>query len=75
MADTFDANTLVTKYVDKLQEAVDSLGRTKFLFYWKPDDFQKAYGSDDMINLEAEIDSNFESLGNLTLKLRKKSDK
>lgn len=75
LADTFDANTLVNKYVDKLQEAVDSLGRTKFLFYWKPDDFQKAYGSDDMINLEAEIDSNFESLGNLTLKLRKKSDK
>jgi hypothetical protein len=45
------------------------------LFYWKPDDFQKSYGSDDMSNLEAEIDSNFESIGDLTLKLLKKSDK
>ena len=75
LADTFDANTLLNKYLPKLQEAVDCLGRIKFLFYWKPDDFQKAYGSDDMTNLGAEIDSNFESIGELTLKLQKKSDK
>lgn len=75
LADTFDANALLNKYLPKLQEAVDSLGRIKFLFYWKPDDFQKSYGSDDMSNLEAEIDSNFESIGDLTLKLLKKSDK
>lgn len=75
LADTFDANSLLSKYIPKLQEAVDSIGRIKFLFYWKPDDFQKAYGSDDMTNIGAEIDSNFESLGDLTLKLLKKSDK
>lgn len=75
LADTFDANTLLNKYLPKLQEAVDCLGRIKFLFYWKPDDFQKAYGADDMTNLGAEIDSNFESIGELTLKLQKKSDK
>lgn len=75
LADTFDANTLLNKYLPKLQEAVDCLGRIKFLFYWKPNDFQKSYGADDMTNLGAEIDSNFESIGELTLKLQKKSDK
>lgn len=75
LADTFDANSLLNKYIPKLMEAVDSLGRTKFLLCWKPDDFQKAYGADDMNNLESEIDSTFESLGGLTLKLLKKSDK
>jgi hypothetical protein len=47
----------------------------KFLIYQKPEDFQRAYGSDDMINLEAEINTNFEALGDITLKLLKKSDK
>ena len=75
LADTFDANQLITKYINKLQEAVDSLGRMKFLIYQKPEDFQRAYGSDDMINLEAEINTNFEALGDITLKLLKKSDK
>lgn len=75
LADTFDANQLITKYINKLQEAVDSLGRMKFLMYQKPEDFQRAYGSDDMINLEAEINTNFEALGDITLKLLKKSDK
>jgi hypothetical protein len=39
LADTFDANSLLNKYIPKLMEAVDSLGRTKFLLCWKPDDF------------------------------------
>lgn len=75
LADTFDANQLLNKYIPKIMEAIDSLGRIKFLFFWKPNDFQKAYGADDMANMEAEIDSNFEALGELGLKLQKKSDK
>lgn len=75
LADTFDANSLLDKYIPKLQEAVDSLGRIKFLIYWKPDDFQKSYGSDDMNNLEAQIDQSFNAIGDVTLQLLKKSDK
>lgn len=75
LADTFDANQLLYKYIPKILEAVDSLGRIKFLYYWKPEDFQKSYGADDMVNLEAEINTNFEQLGDLGLKLQKKSDK
>ena len=75
LADTFNALALIEKYVPKLEDAVDSLGRFKFLIYWCPQDFEKAYGADDMVNLEAEIDSNFDDLGGLLLKLLKKTDR
>lgn len=75
LADTFDASSLLDKYIPKLQDALDSLGRTKFLFYWKPDDFEKAFGRDDMTNLEAQIDTNYNQFGDLVLTLLKKVDK
>lgn len=75
LADTFDANRLMDKYIPKLHEALDAIGRTLFLFYWKPDDFQRQYGQDDMNNLEAQLESEFESFGALTLNLAKKNDK
>lgn len=75
LADTFNAEPLVTKCISKLEDAVDSLGRLKFLIYWCPNDFENSYGSDDMTNLEAEISSNFDDLGSLYLKLIKKSEK
>lgn len=75
LADTFDAGSLLEKYIPRLLEAVDSLGRIKFLLYWKPDDFQKSYGADDMNNLEAQIDQSFNSISDVTLQLVKKSDK
>lgn len=75
LADTFDANRLMDKYLPKLHEALDAIGRTLFLFYWKPDDFERQYGQDDMSNLEAQLESEFESFGALTLNLSKKNDK
>lgn len=75
LADTFSAEPIVTKCMTKLEDAVDSLGRLKFLIYWCPSDFESSYGSDDMTNLEAEINTNFENLGSLYLKLVKKSDR
>lgn len=75
LAETFNAVPLVDKYLEKIEEGVDSLGRTKFLIHWCPDDFEKAYGKDDMAGLEAEIDANFEGLGSLYLKLVRKSEK
>lgn len=71
---TFDANTLVRQYMPKLEDAVDALGRTLFLFYWKPTDFEQAYGADDMSQLENQIASSFQSLGKVLLELLKRSD-
>lgn len=75
LADTFNAIAMIDKYIPKLEEGVDALGRTKFLIHWCPDDFEKAYGRDDMAGLEAEVDTNFEELGSLLLKLIRKSEK
>ncbi|MCW4026200.1 MAG: hypothetical protein NWE76_01790, partial [Candidatus Bathyarchaeota archaeon] len=73
LAQTFDSTAMVDKYIPKLEEALDSIGRMLFLYYWKPGDFQDSYGADDMINLENELLSNFKSLGEMTLGLLKKS--
>ena len=75
LANTFNAVVMLDKYVPKIEEAVDVLGRTKFLIHWCPSDFEKQYGTDDMANMEAEVDANFEALGSLLLKLLKKADK
>ncbi len=75
LTNTFDAKTLVHDYIPKLEDAVDALGRTLFLFYWKPTDFEMDYGADDMSQLENQIGSNFRNLGTLLLELLKRSKK
>ena len=71
---TYDASSMIQSYVDDLELALDRLGRILFLFYWKPEDFSKAYGSDDQSSMENELVSNFRSLGALALELRKKNN-
>lgn len=73
LANTYDAVVLIDRYIPDLEKAVDGLGRALFLFYWKPGEFQDAYGVDDMQNLEDELLSNFKALGDLTLNLSKRS--
>lgn len=75
LANTFNAIALVDKYVAKLEDGVDALGRIKFLIHWCPQDFERAYGTDDMINMEAQVDANFIALGALLLDLLKKTEK
>jgi hypothetical protein len=70
---TFDASALIDKYLPNMEEALDSIGRMIFLFYWKPKDFENSIGQDDMTDMESELTSNFKSLGALTLNLLKKS--
>lgn len=74
LADTFNALPLVKKYTASLEDGVDALGRIKFLIHWCPNDFERAYGEDELMNLEAEVDSCFVAQGNLLLKLLKKSE-
>lgn len=73
LAKTFDAGSLVDKYVPKLEDGVDALGRMLFLLYWKPEDFKDSYGADDLQAKENEILSNFKSLGSITLELLKRN--
>ena len=75
LAETFNAMSMLDKYIPKIEDGVDALGRIKFLLHWCPNDFENSYGSDDMLNLEAEVDSNFTSQGALLLKLMKRSEK
>jgi hypothetical protein len=72
---TFDAGAMIDKYLPNMENALDSIGRMIFLFYWKPKDFENAIGEDDMTDMESELTSNFKSLGALTLNLLKKSKK
>ena len=69
---TYDSSSMIDKYLPKMEDALDAVGRTLFLFYWKPTDFQKLYGTDDMESLENEMLSNFKSWGDMVLNLMKK---
>lgn len=75
LVQTFDAISTVDRYIPELEDALDKLGRILFLFYWKPRDFEEAYGKDDMSNMENQIISNFKSFGEMVLDLVKKADK
>jgi hypothetical protein len=70
---TYDAAAMIQKYIPKLEDALDCLGRILFLLYWKPEDFKKTYGADDLTNKENEILSNFKSFGDLLLDLIKQT--
>jgi len=70
---TYDSVAMIDKYIPDLESALDRLGRLLFLYYWKPRDFEDAYGADDMANLENQLLSTFQSFGELVLELLKKS--
>lgn len=74
LAKTYDSIALVDKYLVDMQNGLDKIGRMIFLFYWKPEDFIEAYGSDDQSDLENMLISNFKSFGDLVLELLQKSD-
>jgi hypothetical protein len=75
LVQVYDSISMIDKYLPDMEEALDRMGRILFLFYWKPRDFEDAYGADDMTNLENQILSNFKSFGSLTLDLLKRSKK
>ena len=51
----------------------DRLGRILFLFYWKHEDFNQRYGSDDVVQMEDRLRNVFKQLGELTLNLKEKA--
>lgn len=74
LVSTYDSANMIAKYIPKLEEGLDHFGRILFLFYWKPQDFEKLYGADDLANLEQEILSQFKSFGDVLLELIKKNE-
>jgi hypothetical protein len=73
LVDTYDSMAMVDKYLPAMEQALDHIGRILFLYYWKPEDFAQAYGSDDQSQLENKLLSNFKSFGDLVLELLQKS--
>lgn len=74
LVSTYDSSSMINKYIPKLEEGLDHFGRILFLFYWKPQDFEKLYGADDLSNLEQELLSQFKSFGDVLLQLIKKNE-
>tara|TARA_B100002019_G_scaffold293479_1_gene321367 strand:- start:259 stop:2541 length:2283 start_codon:yes stop_codon:yes gene_type:complete len=73
LVDTYDSTMLIDKYIPVMEEGLDKIGRILFLFYWKPNDFSRLYGSDDQSGIENKLISNFKSFGDLVLELLKKT--
>lgn len=70
---SFDSISMVDTYMPDLEQALDKIARMLFLWYWKPEDFTEAYGTDDQSLLENSLLNCFRSLGELTLTLLQKS--
>lgn len=69
----YDVANVVDSYIPEFMDTLDRLGRILFLFYWKHEDFNQRYGSDDMVQMEDRIRNVFKSLGELALQLKEKS--
>lgn len=65
----FDATPFITDYIGKLEGSLDYLARLLFMLFWKPRDFAKLFGGDDLPQLENKLTGVFTSYGDLTLEL------
>lgn len=73
LAKTYSSSAVIEGYMNKLMSALDALGRTIFLYYWKNEEFVSSYGADDQPELEAKLLGNFKNLGDIILDLKTKS--
>lgn len=71
----YDTANVVDSYIPDFMDTIDRLGRILFLFYWKHEDFNQRYGSDDVVQMEDALRNVFKQLGELTLQLKEKSVK
>ena len=70
---TNDIGNKVQKFVPSLIKALDKLGRLLFLIYWHYDKFEERYGKQDIVELEDNTRTVFESLGELVNYLHQRS--
>lgn len=69
----YDTANVVDSYIPDFMDTIDRLGRILFLFYWKHEDFNQRYGSDDVVQMEDSLRNVFKQLGELTLHLKEKA--
>jgi len=65
----FDIAPFIKDYVGKLEESLDYLARLLFMLFWKPKDFSRQFGEDDLVSLENKLVGVFESYGDIVLEL------
>lgn len=63
----------IETYLKDYIKAIDKLGRQLIIIYWHRDDLAERYGEQDLPDLEDTTRNNFESMGDMTLKLKEKS--
>lgn len=73
LAKVYDTANVVDSYIPDFMDTIDRLGRILFLFYWKHEDFNQRYGSDDVVQMEDSLRNVFKQLGELTLHLKEKA--
>lgn len=73
LAKVYDTSNVVDSYIPDFMDTIDRLGRILFLFYWKHEDFNQRYGSDDVVQMEDRLRNVFKQLGELALNLKEKS--
>lgn len=66
-------DTMIDRYLPKLVEGMDRLGRILFMFYWHGDKFADRYGKQDMPELEDSLRNAFEMMGDVILFLKQKT--
>lgn len=66
----FDAGPYIIEYVDQLEVSLDYLARLLFMLFWKPRDFSKAFGDDDLVSMENKLLGVFDSYGDVVLELK-----
>ena len=70
---TMDVDNVVDNYIGDLMLGLDRVGRIRFMFYWHWDKFKERYGQQDMPELEDNLSSVFDNLGDLTIFLKQKT--
>lgn len=73
LTQTYDSMAMLDKYLPDMEQALDRVGRILFLYYWKPEDFSAAFGSDDQSQIENKLVSCFKSFGDLVLEFLMKN--
>lgn len=73
LAGTYDINYLIDGFLPEMMKALDRVGRTLFLFYWKNEEFASRYGKQDLASMEDKLRSTFKQFGDLILELKQRA--
>ena len=68
-----DINQELDTYAADMVKALDKLGRTLFLMYWHQEEVQDRYGKQAVTDLQDNVRSTFQSLGDVILDMKQKS--